>query len=80
MAATFIVFTASFAQMVSAESPIPQSFDREACYSTCGCATGMFTSCAECRAACDRKFWKEWDKEMGLDQKPGSGGKKKSSN
>lgn len=50
----------------SAELSALHAFDREACYANCGCdAVGMVAACFDCKQACDRKYWEEFDKEMG---------------
>lgn len=47
-------------------------FDRNACYSTCGCdARGMEAACFSCRQECDRKFWADFDKNT-TEEKVGS--------
>ncbi len=49
-----------------------QDFDRNACYSTCGCdARGMEAACFSCRQECDRKFWADFDREN-TEEKVGS--------
>jgi hypothetical protein len=65
LAATLVLTILPLA--ASADSTELQGFDRETCYSTCACATGMFVACSACRAQCDRQFWKEWDKSMSDD-------------
>ncbi len=54
----------------SAEKTVLHTFDREACYSSCGCdAVGMIAECFDCKQECDRKYWAEFDKEMGENNK-----------
>ncbi len=50
-----------------ADSTVVQDFDKDACYAKCACATGMFVSCAACKAECDREYWRAFDREMGDD-------------
>ncbi len=66
----------SVALPVLAESPVTQAFDKEACYAKCACATGLFVACAECKAACDRTFWRVWEREMGNDTTSKKGDRK----
>ena len=40
------------------------AFDREACYSTCGCTISTFQTCMACRQECDRKYWQSFDRQM----------------
>ncbi|MGD9818900.1 MAG: hypothetical protein AB7V04_09375 [Desulfomonilaceae bacterium] len=52
-----------------ADGIVVQEFDRNACYSTCGCdARGMEAACFSCRQECDRKFWAAFDRETSEDK------------
>ncbi len=44
--------------------PAEGDFDLNACYASCGCAHGVLYACMECKAECDRKGWKAFDREM----------------
>jgi len=57
----------------SAEKTVLHAFDRDACYANCGCdAVGMVSECFDCKQECDRKFWADFDRETGSDDKSGS--------
>lgn len=69
-----VVFIAMNPYPGSAEKTVLHSFDRDACYSDCGCdAVGMVAECFDCKQECDRKFWADFDRETGSDDKNGSG-------
>ncbi|MFH1117861.1 MAG: hypothetical protein V1792_28400 [Pseudomonadota bacterium] len=66
--AMIVLLVASMSALTaSADSSVTQSFDKDACYARCACAMGLFIACAECKAECERKFWKHFDREMGND-------------
>jgi hypothetical protein len=44
--------------------PARADFNLNACYASCGCAYGALQACMECKAECDRKYWKAFDREM----------------
>jgi hypothetical protein len=46
------------------DSSDEKRFDTQECYSRCECRHGMFLTCSECKAACDREFWKWWTGKM----------------
>jgi hypothetical protein len=52
-------------QVSSAEDPILQAFDINACYATCGCHYGLVQSCFDCKQQCERKYWKDFDRVTG---------------
>jgi hypothetical protein len=53
-----------------AEKTVLQAFDRQACYASCGCdSLRMVSACFDCKQECDRKYWAEFDKEMGENKK-----------
>lgn len=71
-----LLFTAVSAQAYGDEALVLNAFDKDACIASCGCAFGMFTACEACKRECERKYWEEWDKEMGTEQ-PDKGGSAK---
>jgi hypothetical protein len=52
-------------QVYSTEEPILQDFDINACYASCGCHQGLFQACFDCKQQCERKYWKDFDRETG---------------
>jgi len=64
LAVTALLCTSVLSLPALAESTVLQGFDNNACYTSCRCAVGLFTACAECKAKCDRTFWRAWDKQM----------------
>ena len=49
-----------------AEKTTLHAFDQKACYANCGCdAVHMVAACFACKQECDRRFWAEFDREMG---------------
>jgi hypothetical protein len=76
LAVTALLSASVLSLPVFAESTVLHGFDKEACYAKCACATGLFTACAECKAACDRTFWRVWERDMGDDATSKRGGKK----
>ena len=49
-----------------AEKTSLHAFDQQACYAGCGCdAVGMVAACFACKQKCDRRYWAEFDREMG---------------
>ncbi|MDQ7781925.1 MAG: hypothetical protein RDU20_03535 [Desulfomonilaceae bacterium] len=65
MAVTALVGVSVFSVPALAQSTSSLNFDKDACYARCACTFGTFTACATCKAECDRRYWRAWDKQMG---------------